>query len=50
MEKNTYKKRSKAVYISEYMNDGVTWMRIQHKDFGTEVILPKEEWERRGNK
>lgn len=50
MNKNTYKKRSKAVYISEYDNDGDPWMRIQHKDFGTEVIMSKAEWERRGNK
>ena len=44
------RKRSKAVYISEYENNGVTWIRLQYKDFGTEVIMTKAEFERRGNK
>ena len=43
-------KKNKAVYITEYMNNGVAWIRLQYRDFGTEVIMTKAEFERRGNK
>ena len=43
-------KKNKAVYITEYMSNGVEWIRLQYRDRGTEVIMTKAEFERRGNK
>ena len=47
MNKNTYKKRNKGYDVKEYDNNGVTWVRVKFRDHGTEIIMSKEEWERK---